>query len=202
MNDLSLVSFNTGNNFTAGTPRLTEYCDVRPPFQTNVKALVVFRCRGACRRAPRIRAFRDRRSWRTRRFATPTSRRRSAAACRRVPRPASATPRCRSASSRRARCTASGCNQVDFRLTKAFTLPQGRRLQGMVDLYNLLNGAAVITQNNTYGSAWLRPDADPAGAAGEVRFPARFLSSAAAIEHRVRCPMARSARAHPDRRVC
>jgi hypothetical protein len=48
-------------------------------------------------------------------------------------------------------------HQVDFRLTKAFKLPQGRRIQGMVDLYNLLNGAAVITQNNTFGSAWLRP---------------------------------------------
>jgi hypothetical protein len=27
----------------------------------------------------------------------------------------------------------------------------------MVDIYNLLNGSAVITQNNSFGSAWLRP---------------------------------------------
>ena len=26
-----------------------------------------------------------------------------------------------------------------------------------VDLYNLLNGNAVITQNNTFGTAWQRP---------------------------------------------
>jgi hypothetical protein len=42
LNDLSLVAFNTGNNFTAGTPRLSAYCDTRPPFQPNVKVLAVY----------------------------------------------------------------------------------------------------------------------------------------------------------------
>jgi hypothetical protein len=47
-------------------------------------------------------------------------------------------------------------NQVDFRVSKK--LQVGRvRLRGSVDLYNLFNGSPVITQNNTYGSAWLRP---------------------------------------------
>jgi hypothetical protein len=48
-------------------------------------------------------------------------------------------------------------NQVDFRIAKTVTFAQGRRIQGIVDVYNLFNGSAVITQNNTYGSAWLRP---------------------------------------------
>ena len=42
VNDLSLVSFNTGTVFTAGTPRLSDFCDTRPPFQPNVKALAVY----------------------------------------------------------------------------------------------------------------------------------------------------------------
>jgi len=48
-------------------------------------------------------------------------------------------------------------NQVDYRIAKTFKFNQNRRIQGIIDIYNLLNGSAVITQNNTYGSAWLRP---------------------------------------------
>ena len=51
-------------------------------------------------------------------------------------------------------------NEVDFRVAKTFTftLAPTRRIQGIVDVYNMFNGSAVITQNNTYGSAaWLRP---------------------------------------------
>jgi hypothetical protein len=50
-------------------------------------------------------------------------------------------------------------NQLDFRLAKTFTM--GRtRIQGMLDLYNALNGSAVLAVNNTYGtngSTWLVP---------------------------------------------
>ena len=42
-------------------------------------------------------------------------------------------------------------------MSKTVKLPQGRRIQGIVDIYNLFNGSAVITQNNSFGSAWLRP---------------------------------------------
>ena len=46
--------------------------------------------------------------------------------------------------------------QVDFRLAK--TLRFGaRKLQANLDLFNALNGNAVLTHNNTYGPAWLRP---------------------------------------------
>jgi hypothetical protein len=49
--------------------------------------------------------------------------------------------------------------QVDMRLAKRFSI--GRtNLQGQFDLYNLLNGNFVLSQNNTYGTtgtSWLRP---------------------------------------------
>ena len=50
-------------------------------------------------------------------------------------------------------------NQVDFRISKAVKLPQGRRVQGIVDVYNMFNGSAVITQSNSFGTTWQRPTA-------------------------------------------
>lgn len=57
-------------------------------------------------------------------------------------------------------------NQLDFRVTKKFTVDR-MRVQAFVDLYNALNGNAVLVQSNTYGattgaatgSAWQRPQA-------------------------------------------
>jgi hypothetical protein len=46
--------------------------------------------------------------------------------------------------------------QLDVRLAKIFHLGRAR-LQGMFDIYNLLNANAVLGVNTTYGSAWLRP---------------------------------------------
>jgi hypothetical protein len=47
-------------------------------------------------------------------------------------------------------------NQVDFRGSKIFKV--GRtRLEAMFDLYNLLNANPVLTQNNTYGANWQQP---------------------------------------------
>jgi len=48
-------------------------------------------------------------------------------------------------------------NQVDFRGSKTFTLPGGRRVQALIDLYNLFNANPVLALNNTYGSQWQRP---------------------------------------------
>jgi carboxypeptidase family protein len=50
-------------------------------------------------------------------------------------------------------------NQIDARLTRTFPLAGSRRLQGQLDFYNLLNVGTALGQNNTYGSAWLRPTA-------------------------------------------
>ena len=157
-NDLSLLSFNTGTNFTVGTPRLEDYCDVRPPFMPNVKALIVYPL-----------------PW----WGLQTS-----ATYQGLPGPqilANATVRnadiAPSLGRNLSSCPATGTcnttvnvglippgtdygerlNQVDFRVAKTFDFGGGRRMQGIVDVYNLFNGAAVITHNNTYGTAWLRP---------------------------------------------
>ena len=52
--------------------------------------------------------------------------------------------------------------QLDFRLTKVFRFG-GRRLEGMVDIFNVLNGNTVLGVNTTYGGAWLRPTSLMAG---------------------------------------
>ena len=46
--------------------------------------------------------------------------------------------------------------QIDLRVAKNFFVG-GTRLQGHIDLYNLLNANPVLGANNRYGSAWLRP---------------------------------------------
>jgi len=38
-----------------------------------------------------------------------------------------------------------------------FRMSGGRRIQANMDLFNLFNVSAVLAQNNTYGSSWLRP---------------------------------------------
>jgi hypothetical protein len=48
-------------------------------------------------------------------------------------------------------------NQFDIRLTKKFRVAGGT-LQGMFDIYNLLNANAVVAFNGTYGPNWLRPE--------------------------------------------
>ena len=47
--------------------------------------------------------------------------------------------------------------QLDFRFAKGVTFGGGRRVQGIIDIYNAFNGAAVLGLNTTYGGAWLRP---------------------------------------------
>ncbi len=41
-------------------------------------------------------------------------------------------------------------NQIDFRVGKIFRFSGNRRLTASVDLFNLFNGNAVLTQSNTY----------------------------------------------------
>jgi Carboxypeptidase regulatory-like domain len=48
-------------------------------------------------------------------------------------------------------------NQLDFRFSKVVALGGNRRLQALVDLYNMLNANPVLALNNTYGSQWQRP---------------------------------------------
>ena len=155
-NDLSLVSFAVPvslPNMTVGTPRTNAFCDIRPPFQPNVKALFVYPLPwwGLQTSAtyqglpgPNILATQ---TYTNAQIAPSLGRNLGAGAGGTV------------AVSMIAPGTVYGdrLNQVDFRMAKTFTFAQSRRIQAIVDLYNMFNGSAVITQNNTYGSAWLRP---------------------------------------------
>ena len=46
--------------------------------------------------------------------------------------------------------------QIDVRLGKIFKV-QRTRIQGAVDIYNLFNSSAILSQNNTFGAAWRTP---------------------------------------------
>jgi hypothetical protein len=51
-------------------------------------------------------------------------------------------------------------NQVDLRVARKFVFAEGRSIQPMVDIYNMLNANTILRVNNTYGtdgSAWLVP---------------------------------------------
>jgi hypothetical protein len=50
-------------------------------------------------------------------------------------------------------------NQVDLRVAKDFKMTQGASVQGYVDVYNLLNGNTTLAQNNTFGPLWQNPTA-------------------------------------------
>ena len=46
--------------------------------------------------------------------------------------------------------------QLDLRFSRAFPVGNGR-LQAMFDVYNALNGSAILAVNNTYGNSWRSP---------------------------------------------
>jgi hypothetical protein len=47
-------------------------------------------------------------------------------------------------------------NEIDFRAAKTFAFGRAR-VQAQVDVYNLLNGIAVVGLNANYGALWLQP---------------------------------------------
>jgi hypothetical protein len=48
-------------------------------------------------------------------------------------------------------------NQFDARLTKNIRM-SGRRIELMLDVYNVFNASPILSTNNTYGAAWQRPN--------------------------------------------
>ena len=50
-------------------------------------------------------------------------------------------------------------NQLDLRVSKIVRLASGLRLQANVDVFNVFNNSAITIRNNTFGSAWGRPQA-------------------------------------------
>ena len=47
--------------------------------------------------------------------------------------------------------------RLDLRLSRVFSVRQGMRLRGNLDVYNVLNDGSILTTNNNYGSQWLLP---------------------------------------------
>ncbi len=47
-------------------------------------------------------------------------------------------------------------NQLDLRLTRSFKINH-LRLQANVDVYNVLNGSAILAETTRFGPAWLTP---------------------------------------------
>jgi hypothetical protein len=135
---------------TIVAPRTPAFCDVRPPFQPNLKVLVV--------------------------YPLPWYGIQTAATLQSLPGPqmaatysvtsALAAPslgRNLSAGNATVDLIAPGTmygdrlNQMDFRASKIFKFATRSRLQANVDLYNLFNANPVLALNNTYGVAWQRP---------------------------------------------
>ena len=48
--------------------------------------------------------------------------------------------------------------QLDFRVMKTFRFGNAR-LQGLVDIYNVMNASTVTTINQSFGANWLKPQA-------------------------------------------
>jgi hypothetical protein len=43
-------------------------------------------------------------------------------------------------------------SSLDLRLSRAFALPGGRRLEGMIEAFNVFNHVNVLNVNNTFGT--------------------------------------------------
>ena len=65
-------------------------------------------------------------------------------------------------------------NQIDLRVAKIFRVQQGVSVQGYVDVYNLLNGNTTLAQNNTFGALWQNPTAFLGARQGKVGLLLKF----------------------------
>jgi hypothetical protein len=148
--DLSLSYAGSAGGVTA--PRLTEFCDVRPPMLANIKFLGVyplpfwglqFSATLQSTPGPEITATYAA----TNAQIAPTLGRNLAAGSNStvlvdlIP---------------KGMLYGSRINQVDLRWTKVIRLGN-MRLQGMFDLYNALNASPYLSMQNRYGSAWQNP---------------------------------------------
>ena len=148
--DLS-VAFPSATGSTAiSAPRTDEFCDVRPPFQPNVKVLLVYPLPwGGVQTAATIQSLPGPQVAATYSIT-------SAQVIGSLGRPLSA-------GNATVDLIAPGTrygdrlNQVDFRVSKIFRFGAKGRVQGNFDLYNMFNANPVLALNNTYGAAWQRP---------------------------------------------
>jgi hypothetical protein len=153
LNDLSLSTFSAGNSLAVGTPRTQAFCDITPPFQPNIKFLGV--------------------------YPLPWWGLQASAAFQSLPGPqitATETVTNAQIAPSLGRNLAAGVNgtaavslippgtlfngrlyQLDLRGTKTVKVGPRLRIQGMVDLYNVMNASSILAQNNTYGPAFETP---------------------------------------------
>ena len=71
--------------------------------------------------------------------------------------------------------------QLDLRVTKVFRLGSRTRLQGIVDIYNALNGSALVAANSTFGGSWLQPASDNAIGGVDPVLPGRLVQFGAQL---------------------
>jgi hypothetical protein len=145
-----------GNPYPAGTviplgSATTAFCDIRPPFQTQVKLLGVYQLPwwGIQTSAtyqglpgPQITA-----SWAAPNALIAPSLGRNlpgGAATATIPTVPAGT------------LYGDRLHQIDARIAKNFRVA-GVRVQGQADVYNLANASPVLSLNNTFGAAWQRP---------------------------------------------
>jgi hypothetical protein len=143
--DLSLV-------FSSTAPRTTPFCDVRPPFQPNIKFLGVYplpwwglQTSATFQSVPGPEVLAQY-SASSREIAPSLGRNLSAGPNSSVL--VDLVPPGTMYGDRQ--------NQLDFRMAKIFRLGRAR-IQGMVDIYNLLNASPFLRQQNRYGPAWQNP---------------------------------------------
>ena len=150
LSDLSLVFPGTATGVTS--PLATPFCDVRPPFQANAKLLGVYplpwwglqtSATFQSTPGPQITAS----------YAAS-----NAEIAPSLGRSLSAGPNSTVLVDLVPPGTLYGDRlyQMDFRVTKSLRVGRSR-MQGMFDLYNLLNASPFLTQQNRFGPAWQTP---------------------------------------------
>ena len=150
--DNCFVAGDPSLSFTSGAPRTAAYCDVRPPMLPNLKFLGVYplplwgiQASATIQSTPGPEV--------TASYAATNAEIRSSLG-RNLAAGANATVLLELIPP--GTMYAERLNQVDFRVTKTFKLGNAR-LQGMVDVFNMLNASPFVRVQNRFGPAWQTP---------------------------------------------
>jgi len=148
----SIGRVETDNCFVVDSPQELLNCNVKPPFQPNVKLLGVYPLpRGGVQLAATFQSLPGPQITATRSYSNaeilPSLGRNlatGASGTANVPLVAPGT------------MFAERLYQLDFRASKIFKVG-ARRLQANLDLYNAFNASSILSTTNTYGALWQRP---------------------------------------------
>jgi hypothetical protein len=147
---LNVGRIETNNCFVVDSPQQLRFCDVRPPFLTQVKLQGIFPLKWwglqtsvAFQSVPGPQILAN--------WSAP------AAGVTGLGRPLSGGARTVAVNLvQPGTLYGDRLNQTDFRVSKVVTVGRSR-FEGILDLYNLFNSNVVLTMNNTYGANWLQP---------------------------------------------